>query len=33
MLGLRLSISSFLVFFKKKAASKIRIDEDLKDQA
>ena len=33
MLGLRLSISSSLVFYKKKTASKIIIDEDLKGQA
>ena len=33
MLGLKLSISSFLVFYKKMVTSKIEINEELKDQA
>ena len=33
MLGLKLSISLFLVFYKKMVALKIEIDEDLNDQA
>ena len=32
MLGFKLSISVFLVFYKKMVASKVGIDEDLKDQ-
>ena len=33
MLGLRLSTSLSLMFYKKKTSSKIIIDEDLKDEA